>query len=144
VTERARLGAATLLVAALAASFWSALYTVRVDHVDGDGEIEAAEAAVRAWGSFAGTGDIDSISEWFAAEGPQYMQLETEVAAIVPSAGYNFDLRHARLIEPGLVRGSVLVTTPNDKPQEYQWDIELVREAGRWKVWTVRTSPAEP
>ena len=139
MTERVRLGAATLLVAALAVSLWSAIYSVPIDD-----EIDAAAAAVQAWGSFAGTGDIDPISEWFAVQGPQYMQLKTEVAAIVPRAGYNFDLRSARLIGPGLVRGSVLVTTPGDEPREYLWDIELVREAGRWKVWTVRTSPAEP
>ena len=142
MTERVRLGVATLLVAGLAVSLWSAIYSLPTDH--GHGEIEAAAAAVRAWGSFASTGDMDAISEWFAAEGPQYLQLESEVLAIVPSAGYTFDLRDARLIAPGVVRGSVLVTAPGDEPREYLWDIELVREANRWKVWTVRTSPAEP
>ena len=139
MTERGRLWVATLLVGALGVGFWSAA----LNHSDG-GEIEAAAAAMRAWGSFAATGDLGSVSDWFAADGPQYRQLQTEAAAIVPGDTYDFELADAELMGPGLVRGSVSVTSESGVPQLYRWDIELVQEAGGWKVWTVRTTPKDP
>jgi len=85
VTERLRLLTATLLVALLAAGFWYSTSWVRGDHRKaGGGEIEAATAAVAAWGSFAATGDIGVVSAWFAVDGPQYAQLQSEVGSILP------------------------------------------------------------
>ena len=139
MSERSRLWVATLLVGGLGVGFWSAAF----NQSDG-AEIDAAAAAMRAWGSFAGTGDLGSVSDWFAADGPQYRQLQAEAGAIVPGDTYDFELADAEVIGPGLVRGSVSVTSDRGSPQLYRWDIELVKEAGDWKVWTVRTSPENP
>lgn len=142
MTERLRLLTATLLVGALGAGFWYATSTSRaLDGETAGGEIEAAAQAVRAWGAFAATGDIGVISGWFAEGGPQYSQLQAEVASIVPRGIYDFALSEAEVVGPGLVRGSVTVTDGNGEPQTYLWDIELVLQDGRWKVWIVRTSP---
>jgi hypothetical protein len=133
---------ATLLVGALGAGFWFANSTTRADDGDaGAGEIEAAMAAVEAWGTFAATGDIESVSAWFADDGPQFLQLQSEVGSIVPGGVYDFALTEAEVVEPGLVRGSVSVTIASGHTQTYRWDIELIQQHDRWKVWTVRTSP---
>lgn len=137
MTERLRLLTAALLVVLLAAGFWYATTTARAD----GGEIEAAAEAVRAWGSFAATGDIRSLAGWFAADGPQFSQLLAEVDSIIPGGVYDFALSEAELVRPGLVRGSVTVTGGGGEPQRYHWDIELVQKEGHWRIWTVRTSP---
>ena len=141
MTERLRLVTATLLVGALGAGLWFAASTTRADDGDsGGGEIEAATAAIDAWGSFVATGDIESLTGWFADDGPQFSQLQSEVGSIVPSEDYDFALTEAEVVEPGLVRGLVTVTGAGGPTQTYRWDIELIRKHGRWKVWTVRTS----
>lgn len=137
MTERLRLLTAALLVGLLGVGFWYATTMARAD----GGEIEAAAEAVRAWGSFAATGDIRSVAGWFAADGPQFSQLLAEVESIISGGVYEFELSEAELVRPGLVRGSVTVTGGGGEPQRYHWDIELVQGDGRWKVWTVRTSP---
>ena len=140
-----RLLTAALLVAALAAGFWYSTSAVRAE---GDivraGEIEAATAAVDAWGSFAATGDIRLVEDWFAVDGPQYAQLQSEADSILAGGVYEFALTDALLVEAGLVRGTVTVTSGDGGVQVFRWDIELIQEAKQWKVWTVRTSPEEP
>jgi hypothetical protein len=133
---------ATLLVAALAAGFWYVTSAERtIDERVGIGEIEAATAAVEAWGSFAATGDLSLVEVWFAVDGPQYAQLLSEVDSILPGGIYDFALADSVVIGPGLVRGSVTVTGGGGESQVYLWDIELVQQDGHWKVWTVRTQP---
>lgn len=140
MTERQRLVAAGLFVFLLAAGFWSATSTPRVD----GGEIEAAATAVQAWGAFATTGDIRSVAGLFAMDGPQYRQLLSEAESIDPGPVYEFVLSERRLIGPGVVRGSVVVTGPVGQPETYRWDLELVELDGRWQLWTVRTTPNAP
>ena len=141
MTERLRLVTATLLVGVLGTALWFAASTTRagVGDVDG-GEIEAASAAIDAWAAFATSGDIESLSGWFADDGPQFSQLQSEVGSIVPGGDYDFALTEAEVVEPGLVRGSVTVTGASGPTQTYRWDIELIRQNNHWKVWTVRTS----
>ena len=145
MTDRVRLLIATLLVAALAAGFW---YSTSAGSADdgtaGGGEIEAATAAVEAWGSFAATGDIGLVDGWFAVDGPQYAQLQREVESITPGGIYDFALEDGVVVEGGLVRGTVTITGGYGESQTYRWDIELVRQGPHWKVWTVRTTPQEP
>ena len=145
MTERLRLLIATLLVAALAAGFWYSTSTVSADDatVDG-GEIDAATAAVEAWGSFAATGDIGLVDGWFAVDGPQYAQLQSEADSILPGGDYDFALVDGVVVGPGLVRGTVTITRGNGESQTYLWDIELIHQHNHWKVWTVRTAPNEP
>ena len=140
MSDRLRLFTATLLVTGLAAGFW---YTTSVAGADdaavSSGEIEAATAAVEAWGSFAAAGDIGLVDEWFAVDGPQYAQLQREADSILPGGVYNFALEDAVVVERGLVRGTVTITGRNRESQTYHWDIELIHQ-GTWKVWTVRTT----
>jgi hypothetical protein len=132
---------ATVLVGILGAGFWYASATTPASSEPANaGEIKAADGAVRAWASFATTGDIGTLSGWFATDGPQYSQLEEEVADLVPGGRYEFSLSEAKVVEPGLVRGSVTVTHEAGS-KTYRWDFELIKEDGRWRVWTVRTSP---
>ena len=141
MTERVRLMLATVLVGTLAAGFWYATSTTPASSEGANaGQIEAAAGAVRAWAAFATTRDIGRLSGWFATDGPQYSQLETEVADIGPGGSYEFSLSDAEVVEPGLVRGSVTVIGGGGSNQTYRWDIELIKEQGRWLVWTVRTS----
>ena len=142
MTERLRLFIATSMVVMLAVGLWYAISATRADPGDHTAsEIESTIAAVDAWGSFAATGDIRLVSEWFAVDGPQYAQLVSEVDSILPGGVYDFALVDAVVVEPGLVRGFVTVTGETGEPQTYHWDIELVEQDNRWKVWTVRTSP---
>ena len=139
MTERMRFTTAALLVGAMAAGLWYAVDSAGRSN-RGREEVEASTRALRAWASFAGTGLLDEVSVWFAVDGPQYAQLQAEAPTIVPGQNYYFDLAEARLIAPGVVRGSV--TIGGDGTEEnYLWDIELVRRDGGWKVWTVRTEP---
>jgi hypothetical protein len=145
VTDRLRLSIATLLVAALAAGFWYSTAAVSADHATvGWGEIEAATAAVEAWGCFAATGDIGLVDRWFAVDGPQYAQLQSEADSILPGGTYDFALENGVVVERGLVRGTVTITGENRESQTYQWDIELIQQGTHWKVWTVRTTAEEP
>ena len=144
MTERLRLLIATFLVAALAAGFWYSTSAASTDESAVDlGEIEAATAAVEAWGSFAATGDIGLVDGWFAIDGPQYEQLQSEADSILPGV-YDFVLADGVVVGPGLVRATVTITGGNGETQTYLWDIELVHEHNHWKVWTVRTTPEEP
>jgi hypothetical protein len=136
---------ATLLVAALATGFWySTSVTSADDSTVGSGEIEAATAAVEAWGSFAATGDIGLVDEWFAVDGPQYAQLRSEADSILPGGVYDFALAEGVVVMPGLVRGTVTITGGDGESQTYLWDFELIHQDNHWKVWTVRTTPEEP
>jgi hypothetical protein len=145
VTERFRLLMATFLVAALAAGFWFSTSVVSADDSSfGSGEIEAAKAAVEAWGSFAATGEIGLIDRWFAVDGPQYAQLRSEADSILPGGVYDFALAEGVVVMPGLVRGTVTITGGNGESQTYLWDFELIHQGNHWRVWTVRTTPKEP
>ena len=144
MTERVRLAAATCLVGLLGLGFWFAITSDwGTDREDPVGQIEAAAGAMRAWGSFAATGEIDLLSDWFATDGPQYSQLQGEVGQIVPGWVREFEFSQAKVLGPGLVRGSVTVTGGGGEQQRYRWDVELIQRDGRWKVWTVRTSPGD-
>jgi hypothetical protein len=79
-----RLVIAAVFVGILGAGFWQAsAISPAPPETANTGEIEAAAGAVQAWASFATTGDIGRLSGWFAIDGPQHSQLETEVADLV-------------------------------------------------------------
>jgi hypothetical protein len=137
MTERARLLLASLAVAALALGAWTA-WEWRVDR---GGEVEAATAALAAWGVFAGSGDLEVVTAHFAQAGPQYAQFVDEAPAIEAGLPYSFVIGSAEVISRGQVRASVIVARPGEPTQRYRWDIDLVNESGKWMVWTVRTAP---
>ncbi len=113
--------------------------------------IAVAEAAVEAWGRFAGTGDLAQVAPHFVADGPQYRQFAAEAATRQAAAGgppYVFVLREATVLpdEPAgdrIVRGTLELSRDGEPSQRYQWDLRLRRIAdGSWRIWTVLDTPA--
>lgn len=106
------------------------------------GEIEAVEVAMTAWARFAQTGDLARVAGIFAEDGPQFQQLSAEVEGAAGRGGesYLFVISDATVLQPGLVRGSVVVSRSGETDRVFLWDIELRSIDGRWQVWTVRTA----
>lgn len=137
MSERARLVLALGLVASMAGGWY---WLQRPSAVDAQSELEAAAAALDDWGEWAGDGDLSHLENTFA-DGPQLAQLRREDPAIEPGAPYSFVLEGGELVEPGVVRGTVVLSRPGETEQRFHWDLELVEVDGRWRLWTVRTSP---
>lgn len=106
--------------------------------------VEAARAALAAWGDFAGSGDLSQVRTTFDAEGPQLRQLEQEAARMEGAAGdyYRVSLTDATLEasdDAATVTGTVTWSLAGEADQVYRWAIEL-RSVGRtWQLFTVRT-----
>lgn len=141
MTGRVRLAAAWLLVTSLLAVWWVLARDPQPTQIAG--ETEAAAAALDAWAGFANTGDLGEVSDFFATNGPQFERLRTEAAMIQTGESYVFELTNAELVEEGVVRGIVTVSRNGEADQVFRWDIEMVRDGGLWKLWTVRTTPEE-
>lgn len=131
MTDRWRWALGVVLVLLLAGAWWLAGEEAPSE------EIESAQAALTAWGLFAGDGDLGQLRETFA-EGPQLAQLQGE--SIEPGLPYTFALSESSVAAPGLVLGKVTVSRPGETVQTFRWEIELRRDDGRWKLWTVRTA----
>ena len=107
--------------------------------------VEAARAALAAWGDFAGSGDLSQVRTTFAADGPQLRQLQQEAARIEGTAGdsYRVTLTGATA-EAGddatTVTGTVTWSRVGEADQVYRWAIELRFEDGTWQLFTVRTT----
>lgn len=107
--------------------------------------IEAARAALVAWGDFAGSGDLSLVRATFAAEGPQLRQLEQEASRVDRSgAGGSYqvaltdaaaDVGRTRATVTGVVTWSRVT----EADQVYRWAIELRLVDGAWRLFTVRT-----
>lgn len=102
-------------------------------------ELAAAAEALAAWGRWAGDGDLSHLDATFA-DGPQLAQIRREDAALVPGEWYEFYLEAGRVIAPGVVRGTVILSREGEPEQRFDWDIELVEVDGVWRLWTVRTA----
>ncbi|CAN5319846.1 hypothetical protein BH18ACT5_BH18ACT5_19800 [soil metagenome] len=139
MSERVRLMIALALVALLAGG-WYWLQSADEPAVATFGELGAAKAALEAWGSWASDGDLAHLESTFA-DGPQLAQIRKEDASIVPGEAYEFFLVDGEVIEPGVVRGMVVLNRPGEAEQRFRWDLELVQVDGEWRLWTVRTSP---
>lgn len=139
MSARARLAAAWLFVAGLMAAF----LLIRMDsgRSPSVGEIDAAAQALDAWAAFASSGELGVVRQSFAEDGPQFRRLETEAPTIEEGgASYVFELTDAGVVAQGVVRGTVVVSRPGEPDQVFHWDIEMVRDGDRWKLWTVRTA----
>lgn len=113
-----------------------------IDLVD---PVEAARAALAAWGDFAGSGDLSLVRSTFAADGPQLRQLEREAERMERSSGdgYRVLLTEAT-VEDGegaaTVVGTVTWSRSDEADRVYRWAIELRRIDGTWRLFTVRTA----
>ncbi len=106
------------------------------------------EAALRAWGWFAATGEIAAVEGVFA-EGPQLAQLRNEAEGLRNSASglppFDFALVEPALTDVGesraVVRSSIRMTRPGTEPADFRWDIEMTwdQAAERWRLYTVAT-----
>ncbi|MGH8926268.1 MAG: hypothetical protein ACRDWA_16800 [Acidimicrobiia bacterium] len=131
MTSRLRWMLAIVVVLALAGAWWLAGRGVT------ESEIDAAQAALTAWGLFAGDGETSRLHETFG-DGPQLAQLKGE--SIEPGSPYTFTLSEAKVTAPGFVVGAVTVSRPGEAVQTFRWEIEMRWADGDWKLWTVRTA----
>jgi hypothetical protein len=105
--------------------------------------VEAAGAALSAWGEFAGSGDLSQVRATFVAEGPQLRQLEQEAARMdrAPGEGYRVALSDVTVDGSEGVRtvtGIVTWSRSGEADQVYRWAIELRSVEGTWRLFTVR------
>jgi hypothetical protein len=115
---------------------------VGVDRVEGD-----LDAALRAWGVFAATGDLAAVEGAFAVDGPQYDQLQSEVADRLANApglpAFDFLMRDAAIVDSSksamVLRGDVVLQRAGVAAETFRWDVEMRwdGELGRWVLWTV-------
>ena len=106
--------------------------------------VEAARAALAAWGDFAGSGDLSQVRTTFAAGGPQLRQLEQEATRMEGTAGdsYRVTLTDATADagdDATTVTGTVTWSRVGEADQVYRWAIELRSADGTWQLFTVRT-----
>lgn len=113
--------------------------------------VDAARAALAAWGEFAVTGDLTRVRLVFSADGPQLTQLEGEAGRISPPAGTSVPGYLVTLTDPrsevasdtATITGSVVWSHPAEPDQTYRWAIEMhAADDGTWRLFTVRTLDA--
>ncbi|HEY7563906.1 MAG TPA: hypothetical protein VIA81_03195 [Acidimicrobiia bacterium] len=138
MTDRFRMGVAIAAVAGLGATAGFVKWGDAAE--PSQPEIVAVEAALAAWAEFAGTGDMSTVDDVFVIGGPQHQQLRREAATIVPGSIYEFTLSEPELVAAGLVRGVVTVRRAGERELVFNWDLQLIEENGRWKLWTVHRS----
>lgn len=118
-----------------------------------DPRVTAAQAALRAWGRFAGSADLGELAGHLVPDGPQYRQLASDVGVPGPvrahARRYEVTLKDARLGEasPGeaIVIGTVVWTRSGEQDQRYTWELDLRSDGNAWRLWTVRAvSGGEP
>ena len=141
MTYRVRISIGLVVVISLAGGLFVAMPRIELG-AERASEIEAVEVAMTAWARFADTRDLATVAGIFAEDGPQFRQLSAEAESSDGRGGapYLFVLSDPTVLQPGLVRGSVVVSQNGDTDQVFLWDIELRSIDGRWQVWTVRTA----
>ncbi len=99
----------------------------------------AVAAALLAWGSFAGSGDLADVDPFFDHVGPQWAVLEGEAGS--PGVPFNAELvEHSlELTDRTAVVTGTVTFVAGDEFQSADWQIELRSDAqGRWLIWSVR------
>lgn len=107
------------------------------------GPIEGAQAALDAWGRFAGSGDLGELAEHFAPNGDQLARLRLEAGTLTVGDPYRIRLANPSAVDEGTgtvtVTGDVIWTRADEPEQHYRWAIELQRSPSAWLLVTVRT-----
>lgn len=106
------------------------------------GPIEGAQAALDAWGRFAGSGDLGELRSHFAPDGEQLAQLRLQAGAVAVGEPYRVRLENPSAHDDGdgmTVIGDVVWTRAGEPEQRYRWAIELQRAPVGWLLTTVRT-----
>jgi hypothetical protein len=113
--------------------------------------IADGEKALADWGQFAVSNDLRDVKDSFWANGPQYKQLAKEAkqrqGEPIGPPPYKMTMTGVKVIAPRpdqrILRGTVEMTRPGEKPQSFNWEIWLQQDRasdGRWRLWTVRTT----
>jgi hypothetical protein len=108
---------------------------------------EAGEAALEAWGRFAGSGDLAILHEHFHPLSPQLTLLAAKAAALTQApldeSPYSFvmteplvNLQSSRL---ALMQGTVITTRGEETLSELDWRLTFAwsEETESWLVWTI-------
>lgn len=110
--------------------------------------VDVVHGALEAWSAFATSGDLSLLRPSFVLDGPQWRQLEAESSAFRQSRGgasLHMDTREVRLRRLDSNTATVWVEVEASRvgfvSQVFSWDFDLLRDNGRWLVWTV--VPAE-
>jgi hypothetical protein len=108
--------------------------------------------ALRDWGRFGVSGDLNVVKASFWPDGPQYKQLAREAPHLrqrpIGPPAYQFVLEGpVTVLQAGsdrLVRGVVKSTRQGQPIRSFRWDIYMRQDRaaeGRWRVWTVANTP---
>lgn len=118
-----------------------------------EGLRDAMDRVLDDWVQFAATGGLEAVGVSFVAGGPQLRQFEIEsnTREIVSSQPpLRLEARKMRLRRYDPSRATVWVEVEASRvgyiSEVFGWDFDLVRDDGRWLVWTVvpATEPTEP
>jgi hypothetical protein len=104
--------------------------------------VQAAQAALDAWGEFAVSGDLTVLEPFFDPASPQYAQLEAEAADARGGIAYEVTAEEPEVVVDGeiaRVEATVTWRRVGEPDQRYEWSIELRRAGEAWRLWTVRT-----
>lgn len=108
----------------------------------------AAQAALDAWGRFAGSGDLTELEGHFASGGAQLARLESEVEGLVPGNAYTVLLSNSTVTRSTdaqvTVTGDVTWIRSPEPTQRYRWAIDLASGPSGWTLVTARTVPDGP
>lgn len=111
----------------------------------------AVTDALVTWAGFASTGDLAATETVFVVGGPQHRQFANEsTTGDVGDTSHplSFTVREIRLRSLGTERATVWVRVNAERlgfeSQVFNWDFDLLRRDGRWKVWTVLPAADPP
>jgi ketosteroid isomerase-like protein len=110
---------------------------------------EAVRTALDAWSQFATTGDLSALGSSFGPDGPQWRQFEAESPAwqgATNAEALRLELRELRLRHlestTATVWAEVEAIRAGFVSEVFGWDFDLIRDGGRWWVWTVVAAEA--
>lgn len=115
-----------------------------------DSVLDVVRDALDGWVQFADTGNLAAVQGVFVNDGPQWRQFEAEARAMQGKpvgAPVEFTLLDLRLRRLESLTATVWVEVEARRDgfvsEVLDWDFDLIRDGGRWLVWTV-VPAAEP
>lgn len=105
--------------------------------------------ALTAWGKFAVDGDLNDVKPYFVEDSKQYDRFKLDAAAIAsqPPGGAPITVKmNSPQTFAGddantwLIRGNVSWTRSGEQPQNFNWEIRMVRASDKqpWQISSVR------
>jgi hypothetical protein len=113
--------------------------------------IDAVEDSLEDWARFAGTGDLGALNGTFVEHGPQWRLFTSESVDWVPEVGVEpirFRVQESALRSLGSSSATVWALVEAARvgfqTRVYSWDFDLIKQHGRWMVWTVSQARSRP